>query len=95
MFMKDVCIDTSEKVKSVFCFVIAPQHQRQGIASALLEQVINDAQAEGFDSVEAYPNKDFQSIASDFMGPSNMFVKYGFKVIGETGEKHIMCKELK
>lgn len=94
MFMKDVPVDANEKIKSVFCFVIAPQYQRHGIASQLLKQVIKDAQADGFDFVEAYPNKHFLSISSDFMGPIDMFKKHGFEVISEAGEKQIMRKTL-
>lgn len=95
MFMKDVPVSASEKVKSVFCFVIAPDMQRQGIASRLLEQVIHDAKADGFDAIEAYPNKHFQSVAADFMGPADLYSKYGFERIGETGDKCIVRKNLK
>ncbi len=66
MFMKDVPIDTSKRIKSVFCFVISPQYQRQGIASMLLNRVIEDAQKDDFDAIEVYPNKHFECIAADF-----------------------------
>lgn len=95
MFMKDIPVDPTEKIKSIFCFVIAPHMQRQGIASRLLEQVIRDASADGFDAIEAYPNKHFQSVASDFMGPASLYGKYGFETIGKTGEKYIVRKKLK
>ena len=95
MFMKDVPIDLSEKIKSVFCFVVTPPFQRQGIASRLLEQVIQDASADGFDAVEAYPNKSFQSIAADFMGPADLYRKHGFETVGEISEKYIVRKKLK
>lgn len=39
------------KIKSVFCFVIAPEMQRQGIASQLLARVCQDAAKDGFDFV--------------------------------------------
>lgn len=95
MFMKDVPTNTSEKIKSIFCFVIAPQMQRQGIATKLLEQVIHDARDDGFDAIEAYPNQQFVSVASDFMGPASMYEKYGFEVIGYTAQKAIMQKKLR
>jgi GNAT superfamily N-acetyltransferase len=47
------------KVKSIFCFAIAPKMKRQGIARQLLERVCQDAAQDGFDVVEAYPNKQF------------------------------------
>ena len=43
MFMKDVSVDPSENIKSIFCFVVAPHMQRQGIASMLLDRAICDA----------------------------------------------------
>lgn len=67
------------KVKSVFCFVIAPNMQRKGIATWLLERVCADAGAEGFNAVEGYPRREFISIAEDFMGPADMYEKMGFR----------------
>ena len=95
MFMKDVPVDETEKVKSIFCFVIAPQMQRQGIASQLLERVIQDAKADDFDVIEAYPNICFSSTAADFMGPAAMYEKQGFDVIRRIDQKFIMRKKLK
>lgn len=95
MFMKDVPVKVCERIKSVFCFVIAPQYQRQGIASTLLARVIKDAKKDGFDAVEAYPNKSFSSVASDFMGPSGMYEKLGFSIISELDQKVIMRKKLR
>lgn len=67
------------KVKSVFCFVIAPDMQRKGVARRLLERVVADARAEGFHAVEGYPRREFISPAEDFMGPAAMYEKMGFK----------------
>ncbi len=95
MFMKDVHVDTHEKIKSVFCFVIAPQYQRQGIASLLLERVLDDAKKDGFDAVEAYPNQSFSSVAADFMGPAAMYEKHGFLTLAQTEQKYVMRKVLR
>lgn len=43
--------DENSKVKSVFCFVIAPEMRRKGVAKLLLERVCEDATKEGFDVV--------------------------------------------
>jgi len=97
MFMKDVSIQDVKdgiKVKSVFCFVIAPEMQRIGIATQLLKRVIMDSKADGFDRVEAYPNQTFESISADFMGPLQMYKNLGFTVVGKTEQKYILQKEL-
>ena len=91
--MQDIPLD-SQRTKSVFCFVVSPAFQRQGVAAALLERVIADAKAEGFSCVEAYPNKEFVSAAADFMGPVSMYEKAGFQKIEEKNGKWIMRKTL-
>lgn len=83
------------KVKSIFCFAIAPEMQRKGIASSLMERVCLDAAKDEFDFVEAYPNKIFINEAEDFMGPAELYRKNGFIVYSETDEKFVMRKKLK
>lgn len=96
-FMQDIPKNEPPlKVKSVFCFVIAPEMRRKGIATKLLERVCADAAAEGFDLVEGYPKKGFTGPAQDFMGPSAMYEKMGFAACGEIhGDAVIMRKRLR
>lgn len=83
------------RVKSIFCFAIAPGMKRRGIARRFVERVCRDAAEDGFDFVEAYPNKEFIDEEEDFMGPAEMFLKSGFAVHGETEQKFIVRKRLK
>lgn len=83
------------KVKSIFCFAIAPKMKRRGIAKRFLERVCQDAAQDGFDFVEAYPNKEFIDEAEDFMGPIELYRKSGFTVYYETEQKLVMRKQLK
>lgn len=95
-FMQPVGNDQpSLKIKSVFCFVIAPEMQRKGIATMLLERVCEDAKAEGFDMVEAYPNKSFLSVAYDFRGPNSMYQKLGFTVKKELSDIYVVQKSFR
>ena len=82
-----------EKVKSVFCFVIAPEMKRKGIATQLVERVCEDAANDGFDFVEAYPNKKLE--AHDFVGPLAMYKKCGFSQYAKAKGKVVMRKALK
>ncbi len=82
------------KVKSVFCFAVAPEMKRKGIAKRLLERVCQDAAQDGFDVVEAYPNKAFISEGEDFMGPVGLYIQSGFTVYYETEQKLVMRKQL-
>ena len=83
------------KVKSVFCFAIAPEMRRKGIAKMLLERVCQDAAQDGFDFVEGYPNKEFINEAEDFVGPIEVYKKSGFNVHYETDRQFVMRKHLK
>ena len=88
--------DRNNKVKSVFCFMIAPVAQRKGVATRLLERVIKDATNDGFDLIETYPKTGFVSISRDFMGPAAMYKKFGFTVYLELDNGiSIMHKRLK
>jgi len=81
--------EADRKVKSAFCFVIAPDMQRRGIATLLLERVCRDAAAEGSAYVEAYPWKTW-----DFAGHHAMYKKCGFEVLLETETGYVMRKAL-
>ena len=83
------------KVKSVFCFTIAPEMQRRGIATQLLERVCIDAAKEGFDFVEVYPNKVVTAESENHRGFAAMYKKIGFTVYAELESMYVMRKELR
>lgn len=83
------------KVKPIFCFVVKPEMQRQGIATMLVEHICIDAAEEGFDFVEAYVNSKFVDNVSDFRGPMEMYEKCGFVKVAELDGKAVMRKILK
>ena len=88
----EYCADV--KVKSIFCFVITPEAQRTGVATKLVERVCQDAAAEGFDFVEAYPNKVY-SPSDCWWGPLTMYEKCGFNIQAEQEGKVVVRKALK
>lgn len=97
-FMGSISIEELEsgiRVKSVFCFLVDPSMRRKGITKLLLERVCQDAAQDGFDFIEAYPQKEFTNEAQDFMGSAKLFVSNGFTLYGETEEKLVMRKQLK
>jgi len=88
-------LNSGIKVKSIFCFVIAPEMKRKSIATLLLERVCKDAARDGFDYVEAYPYKESSYQSSDFGGYLEMYIKSGFHVSLETKQGFVMRKQLK
>ena len=81
------------KVKSIFCFVIAPEMQRKGIATLLVERVCADATADGFDFVEAYPSVEYTEL--NHTGPLAMYEKCGFTKSEEQDGRVAVRKALK
>ncbi len=92
---KEIDKENDYRIKSVFCFVIAPDMRRNGITKRLLEYVCKDATKDGFDFVEAYPNKDYINEARDFMGPKGLYDSFGFDVCSVAKNKLVMRKKLK
>jgi len=84
-----------KKVKAVFCFTVAPEMKRKGIATALLERVCEDAKLDGYDVVEAYPFNEDGNHTCDFGGYINMYRKCGFELYLDTFKGKIMRKYLK
>ena len=81
------------KIKSVFCFTIAPDMKRKGIATQLLEHVLHEAKLEGYDFIEAYPNKEVNDESINFAGAVSLYEKCGFTVYCDTEDKYVMRKQ--
>lgn len=82
------------QIKSVVCFIIAPDMRHQGIATTLLKQAIIDAKTEGFSFVEAYPNINTGNCYVNYHGYRTMFEKLGFSVHQTLTKILIMRKRL-
>ena len=82
------------RVKSIFCFVIAPEMRRKGIATQLLRRVCEDAAKEGFDIVEAYPFNNVKYQSSDFGGYQKMYINNGFTIHTQSDDRLVMRKKL-
>ena len=82
------------KVKSVFCFTVAPAMRGKHIATSLLQQAIDDARKDGYDYIESYPNKTESDIYYDFVGPIGLYKKFGFEQYGETENRLVFRKKL-
>lgn len=79
-----------EKVKAVYCFMVAEEYQRQGIARGLLRAVCGDAEKDGFDYVEAYPQKDASVEYMRFMGFDELYKSEGFERYAELDDKYVV-----
>lgn len=83
-----------EKVKVIYCFMVAEEYQRQGVARRLLQAVCEDSKKEGFDYIEAYPQKDASVTWMQFMGFDELYKKEGFEHYEELDDKYVVRKYL-
>ena len=80
--------------KAVVCFEIAPEYRGKGVATALLQQAITDAKAEGYLAVEAFPVIRKERYEWDSPGPLRLYEKAGFSKVSEKDGRVTMRKEL-
>ena len=82
-----------KQIKSIVCFEISPEYRGKGIAAQLLNQVCDDARADGYEYVEAYPSDQAQNSLA-FTGPVRLYEKAGFREFSRTGSMIVMRKKL-
>ena len=81
---KDIWEDGEDlPVKSITCFIVAPEDRRKGIASDLLERVTTDAAEEGYKVLEAYPATGELDCYLHYHGHPAMYINSGFTVYKE------------
>jgi GNAT superfamily N-acetyltransferase len=74
-------------VWSIGCFLVRVGHRRKGVASALLDGVVEAARKAGVPGIEAYPIDPVGRRASSnfaFVGLASMFDRAGFRRVMET-----------
>ncbi len=81
-------------IKSVVCFEISPAYRGMGLAGKLLARVCEDAAAQGYSFVEAYPKEQVDDVSLAFTGPRRLYEKAGFQETGRRGPNVIMRKAL-
>ncbi len=89
-FAEDVP-DNGEKIKSIVCFSVMREYRGNGIATALLEYICQDAKADGYALIEAYPFKNNKYHA--YHGPLSLYVKNGFEIHSQI-EECTVCRKI-
>mgnify|MGYP000851772265 FL=1 len=70
----------AERLGQITCFVVAKEHRRTGVATALLDAACAHLRAQGLHIAEAAPKPETQGDAENHYGPMSMFLKAGFHV---------------
>ena len=83
----------AKKTKAVFCFLVAAEYRGRGIANSFLNRVCEDAKAEGYACVEAYPFTD-ANMEFQFHGTTKMYLNNGFRKVADLQFISVMEKEI-
>ena len=81
---------------AITCFQIDGDYQRQGVASLLLEAVMQQLSQKGVPRVVAFPKIDISLPAhQQWTGPKAMYERAGFELVRENQTRAIYAKTLK
>lgn len=89
----DYQTENTQKVKSIFCFLIAPEHRGKGVAQSLLNRICEDAARDGYDYIEAYPFADGK-FEFQYHGTSRMYERNGFVEAADLKYVKVMQKKV-
>jgi len=80
---------------AVVCFEIAPEYRGRGVATALLKQVLEDAETRGYHAVVSFPIEYEKRWEWDYTGPFSLYEKAGFVRVGQGDGCVIMQKTIR
>jgi N-acetylglutamate synthase-like GNAT family acetyltransferase len=84
--------ETDETLARILCFNIDPARRGEGLAGELLDLIIKDLVARGFEAVEAAPNDSAYSTKS-YRGSSQMFFSREFQKITDLEDGFILVRK--
>jgi GNAT superfamily N-acetyltransferase len=68
----------ADRIGQITCFVVAREHRRTGVATALLEAACAGLKARGLSIAEASPKPEASGDAENHHGPLSLFTAAGF-----------------
>ena len=81
-----------ERLARILCFNIDPEFRNRGLASQILDLVIEDLASRNFEAVEAAPRDEAFSERS-FQGTPEMFQRRGFEEIMELDQGQVLMRK--
>jgi GNAT superfamily N-acetyltransferase len=95
MHRKELCENMdNDKIKSIVCFLIAPNMRGKGIATKILMKICEDSKKDGTKYIESYPLKKGKNCFEEYPGPVKLYENMGFKKYKELENEIIMRKEI-
>jgi GNAT superfamily N-acetyltransferase len=84
-----------ETVGSIVCFLVAPTHRGEGVATRLLESALAGFRRDGLTTVLAYPRRHAVGAAMNYHGPTALYLRAGFEVLREYEKYSVVGKDLR
>jgi len=81
-----------ERIARILCFNVDPDYRGQGLSGQMLDLILEDLGARGFEAAEAGPNQDSYSNKS-YRGSLDMFSKRGFEKVTELGDGFVLVRK--
>ncbi len=81
------------RVKAIYCFLIAPDNRKKGVARSLLDRVCEDAARDGYTYVEVYPFAD-KTLEFQYHGTIKMYEQNGFVEAADLNYVKVLRKVL-
>lgn len=85
-----------EKTAIIICFVIHPDYRGQGIASQMIDKIVADYRALGYERIISLPVRHEGESHSErhYRGSENMYKRAGFKAYKQVDSVTVMMIEL-
>jgi ribosomal protein S18 acetylase RimI-like enzyme len=81
-----------EKVARILCFNVDPDRRGQGVSGGMLDLILEDLTARGFEAAEAGPNQNSYSDKS-YRGSFDMFNKRGFEPVADLEDGFVLVRK--
>lgn len=81
-----------ETLARILCFNVDPDLRGHGVSGQMLDLILEDLKARGFEAAEAGPNKDSYSNKS-YRGSIDMFTKRGFEPVVELEDGFVLVRK--
>lgn len=85
--------ESDEKIAVILCFNIDPDFRRQGLSGQILDLVLEDLKARGFEAAEAAPAKSAELGNRSYRGTLELFAKRGFEKLSDLGEDFVVVRK--
>lgn len=92
--IKAFCEEPDGDAAIIVCFIVAPEYRRKGVATALLNYVIDTYRLEGVKYIDVYPSKDLERTDINYHGFFKMYQNAGFEVVEEEEDGYLARKQL-